>query len=148
MGRTLSVATTSEAVRSSTGNWRRARPWKRHAVEKSNSRLSHPAWKSRKVRGIPTTGMARRLFHWTDYLGGQEEIHHGHLHAWHRPEQNYISRNWIQRRRRDCIAQEVLSQATASFHFEPATDAHRHGVLWGRTLSRSSAKNTRARCQI
>src|SRR6266540_2485600 len=28
--------------------------WKRRGVEKSNNRLFHPAWKSRKVRGIPT----------------------------------------------------------------------------------------------
>jgi hypothetical protein len=28
--------------------------WKRREVEKSKSRLSHPAWKSRKPRGIPT----------------------------------------------------------------------------------------------
>jgi hypothetical protein len=28
--------------------------WKRRVVEKSKSRLSHHAWKSRKPRGIPT----------------------------------------------------------------------------------------------
>jgi hypothetical protein len=28
--------------------------WKRRGVEKSKNRLSHPAWKSRKTRGIPT----------------------------------------------------------------------------------------------
>src|ERR1035438_320221 len=41
MGRTPSVAMTSAAVRSSTRNWRPARPWKRRAVEKSKSRLAH-----------------------------------------------------------------------------------------------------------
>src|ERR1019366_10718241 len=61
MGRTPSVAMTSAAVRSSTRNWRPARPWKRRAVEKSKSRLSHRAWKSRKVRGIPTFPPPRRL---------------------------------------------------------------------------------------
>src|SRR5260370_12518812 len=61
MGRTPSVATTSAAVRSSTQNGRPARPWKRRGVEKSKSRLSHPAWKSRKVRGIPTFPPPRRL---------------------------------------------------------------------------------------
>src|SRR6516162_9840110 len=30
------------------------RLWKRRAVEKSNTRLFHRAWKSRKHRGIPT----------------------------------------------------------------------------------------------
>jgi hypothetical protein len=60
MGRTPSVATTSAAVPSSR-NWRPARPWKRGAVEKSKSRLSHRAWKSRKVRGIPTFPPPRRL---------------------------------------------------------------------------------------
>jgi hypothetical protein len=38
-----------------------ARPWKRRAVEKSKSGLSHRAWKSRKVRGISTFPPARRL---------------------------------------------------------------------------------------
>src|SRR5260370_39755981 len=61
MGGTPSVATTSAAVRSSTRNWRPARPWKRRAVEKSKSGLSHRAWKSRKVRGIPTFPPPRRL---------------------------------------------------------------------------------------
>src|ERR1039457_4654354 len=61
MGRTPSVAMTSAAVRSSTRNWRPARPRKRRAVEKSKSRLSHRAWKSRKVRGIPTFPPPRRL---------------------------------------------------------------------------------------
>src|SRR5260370_19486894 len=47
------------------GPWRR-RPrrreelWKRRGVEKSERRLSHPAWKSRKVRGIPTFPQLRR----------------------------------------------------------------------------------------
>ncbi len=35
--------------------------WKRRGVEKSKSRLSHPAWKSRKPRGIPTFPQPRRL---------------------------------------------------------------------------------------
>src|SRR6202041_1347425 len=34
--------------------------WKRRGVEKSKRRLSHPAWKSRKVRGIPTFPQPRR----------------------------------------------------------------------------------------
>ena len=36
-------------------------PWKRRAVEKSQKRLSHRAWKSRPVRGIPTFPPRRRL---------------------------------------------------------------------------------------
>src|SRR2546428_7181217 len=28
--------------------------WKKRGLEKSKNRLSHPAWKSRNVRGIPT----------------------------------------------------------------------------------------------
>src|SRR6266436_3227437 len=28
--------------------------WKRRGLEKSQNRLSHPAWKFREVRGIPT----------------------------------------------------------------------------------------------
>src|SRR5215472_17819278 len=39
----------------------RAGLWKRREVEKSKSRLSHLAWKSRKVRGIPTFPQPRRL---------------------------------------------------------------------------------------
>ena len=35
--------------------------WKRRGVEKSKNRLSHPAWKSRKPRGIPTFPQSRRL---------------------------------------------------------------------------------------
>jgi hypothetical protein len=35
--------------------------WKRRGVEKSKNRLSHPAWKSRKPRGIPTFPQPRRL---------------------------------------------------------------------------------------
>src|SRR5437588_2933622 len=144
MDRAAWVAMTSAAVRFSTGNWRPARPWKRRALKKSKNRLSHRARKSRKVRGIPTTGMVRRLFHRTDYLGGQEEIHHGYSHAWHRPKQDNVSRHWIQRGRRDCAAKEVLSDPTAAFHFEPAADADWHGGLRGRTLSRSFAKSARA----
>src|ERR1700687_2252012 len=34
--------------------------WKRRGLEKSKNRLSHPAWKSRKVRGIPTFPQPRR----------------------------------------------------------------------------------------
>src|ERR1035437_2153924 len=61
MDHTAWVAMTSAAVRFSMGNWRPARPWKRRAVEKSKSRLSHRAWKSRKVRGISTFPPPRRL---------------------------------------------------------------------------------------
>src|SRR5215472_6799721 len=39
----------------------RAGLWKRREVEKSKSRLSHLAWKSRKGRGIPTFPQPRRL---------------------------------------------------------------------------------------
>src|ERR1035438_6836045 len=39
---------------------RREGLWKRRRVEKSERRLSHPAWKSRKVRGIPTFPQPRR----------------------------------------------------------------------------------------
>jgi len=35
--------------------------WKSRVVEKSKSRLSHHAWKSRKPRGIPTFPQPRRL---------------------------------------------------------------------------------------
>src|ERR1017187_5185892 len=35
--------------------------WKRPRVEKSTSRLFHPAWKSRSRRGIPTFPPPRRL---------------------------------------------------------------------------------------
>src|SRR5271165_4103814 len=35
--------------------------WKRRSVEKSKNRLFHRAWKSRKVRGIPTFPQRRRL---------------------------------------------------------------------------------------
>ena len=41
--------------------WRRDGLWKRRGVEKSKNRLSHPAWKSRKPRGIPTFPQPRRL---------------------------------------------------------------------------------------
>src|SRR5260370_42144618 len=40
---------------------RRAQLWKRREVEKSKSRLFHLAWKSRKLRGIPTFPQLRRL---------------------------------------------------------------------------------------
>src|SRR5260370_21972957 len=40
--------------------WRRHGLWKRRGVEKSKTRLSHPAWKSRKRRGIPTFPQPRR----------------------------------------------------------------------------------------
>src|SRR5690349_15332774 len=40
---------------------RREGLWKRRWVEKSKSRLSHPAWKSRKERGIPTFPQPRLL---------------------------------------------------------------------------------------
>src|SRR5712691_10807814 len=39
---------------------RREGLWKRRGLEKSKSRLSHPAWKSRKLRGIPTFPQPRR----------------------------------------------------------------------------------------
>src|SRR6266567_5851566 len=39
---------------------RREGLWKRRGMEKSKSRLSHPAWKSRKLRGIPTFPQPRR----------------------------------------------------------------------------------------
>src|ERR1039457_7288300 len=39
---------------------RREGLWKRRGVEKSKRRLAHPAWKSRKVRGIPTFPQPRR----------------------------------------------------------------------------------------
>ena len=39
---------------------RRKGLWKRRGLEKSKRRLSHPAWKSRKVRGIPTFPPPRR----------------------------------------------------------------------------------------
>src|SRR5205807_5331137 len=35
--------------------------WKRRWVEKSKNRLFHPAWESRKERGIPTFPQPRRL---------------------------------------------------------------------------------------
>src|SRR5438105_15905768 len=61
MGRTGWVATTHKASRWATQNgWPEGR-WKSRAVEKSKSRLSHRAWKSRKVRGIPTFPPPRRL---------------------------------------------------------------------------------------
>src|SRR6267154_6370658 len=34
--------------------WRGHGLWKSRGLEKSQNRLSHPAWKSRKMRGIPT----------------------------------------------------------------------------------------------
>src|SRR3989442_13870139 len=33
--------------------------WKKRGLEKSKNRLSHPAWKSRNVRGIPTLPQPR-----------------------------------------------------------------------------------------
>src|SRR5450432_1402554 len=39
---------------------RRKKLWKRREVEKSERRLSHPAWKSRQLRGIPTFPQLRR----------------------------------------------------------------------------------------
>src|SRR5216683_7204504 len=39
---------------------RREGLWKRRGLEKSKSRLPHPAWKSRKLRGIPTFPQPRR----------------------------------------------------------------------------------------
>jgi len=41
--------------------WRRDGLWKRRGLEKSKNRLSHPARKSRKPRGIPTFPQPRRL---------------------------------------------------------------------------------------
>jgi hypothetical protein len=38
-----------------------AKLWKKRAVEKPKSRLFHHAWKSRKVRGIPTFPQLRPL---------------------------------------------------------------------------------------
>src|SRR5258706_12048595 len=61
MGRTRWVATTHKAAPWATQNWRPEGRWKSRAVEKSKSRLSHRAWKSRKVRGIPTFPPLRRL---------------------------------------------------------------------------------------
>src|SRR5258708_37309567 len=61
MGRTRWVATTNKGSRWATQNWRPEGRWKSRAVEKSKSRLSHRAWKSRKVRGIPTFPPPRRL---------------------------------------------------------------------------------------
>src|SRR5258705_3537059 len=61
MGRTRWVATTHKAAPWATQNWRPEGRWKSRAVEKSKSRLSHRAWKSRKVRGIPTFPPPRRL---------------------------------------------------------------------------------------
>src|SRR5260370_30559934 len=61
MGGTGWVATTNKAARWARRNWRTQGPWKSRAVEKSKSRLSHRAWKSRKVRGIPTFPPPRRL---------------------------------------------------------------------------------------
>src|SRR6266852_4052777 len=40
--------------------WRRHGLWKSRGLEKSQNRLSHPAWKSRKMRGIPTFPQPRR----------------------------------------------------------------------------------------
>src|SRR5712691_6777205 len=39
---------------------RREGLWKRRGLEKSKNRLPHPAWKSRKLRGIPTCPQPRR----------------------------------------------------------------------------------------
>src|SRR5437879_12510987 len=61
MGRTGWVATTHKASRWATQNGRPEGRWKSRAVEKSKNRLSHRAWKSRKVRGIPTFPPPRRL---------------------------------------------------------------------------------------
>ena len=33
--------------------------------------------------GTPTTGMVRRLYRETDYLGWHEEVHHEYFDAWH-----------------------------------------------------------------
>src|ERR1022692_2722252 len=41
-------------------NQRCHRLWKRRGLEKSKTPLSHPAWKSRKLRGIPTFPQPRR----------------------------------------------------------------------------------------
>src|ERR1035437_4393854 len=104
-------------------------------------RPSHKPWKLMKP--IPTTGMVRRLFHRTGYLGWQE-VHHGDFDDWHRLEQDYLSRYWAQHARRDCAAEEVFSQAITPIHFESAADAHWHGGLWRRTLSWPRAANSRA----
>src|SRR5260370_9396293 len=61
MGRTGWVATTHKASPWARQNGRPKGRWKSRAVEKSKNRLSHRAWKSRKVRGIPTFPPPRRL---------------------------------------------------------------------------------------
>src|SRR5258708_36440714 len=61
MGRTGWVATTYKASPWARQNGRTKGRWKSRAVEKSKNRLSHRAWKSRKVRGIPSFPPARRL---------------------------------------------------------------------------------------
>src|SRR5258708_32402385 len=61
MGRTGWVATTHKASPWARQNGRTKGRWKSRAVEKSKNRLSHRAWKSRKVRGIPTFPPPRRL---------------------------------------------------------------------------------------
>jgi hypothetical protein len=49
--------------------WRRNGLWKRRGVEKSNNRLSHSAWKSRKPAGFP-------LSHSPDGYGRLTKIEH------------------------------------------------------------------------
>src|SRR5437660_12432461 len=61
MARTGWGPTTHRAARWATQNGRPEGRWKSRAVEKSKNRLSHRAWKSRKVRGIPTFPPPRRL---------------------------------------------------------------------------------------
>src|SRR5260370_6541091 len=92
------------------GPWRR-RPrrreelWKRRGVEKSERRLSHPAWKSRKVRGIPTFPQLRRrlvkLLHRTYHVLQKADILTCYEHAVLRicdPQKALHSRNNTQQR--------------------------------------------------
>jgi transposase len=51
----------------------------------------------------------------TDYLGWQEEVRHGYFYTWHRPEQDNVSCNWIQRRRRDLLSRKF--SRTQLLHF-------------------------------
>src|ERR1700674_5712940 len=58
MGRMAWGATTPRVCLGSVAIGKRL--WRSRAVEKSQSRLSHRAWKSRPKRGIPTSPQPRR----------------------------------------------------------------------------------------
>jgi hypothetical protein len=88
------------------------RAWKAWKAMKLASHLSHTPWKSLQDshywNGPP-------LVPQTDYLVRQEASH-GDFDTRYRLEQDHLSRHWAERARRECVAQEVFSQAATASH--------------------------------